>query len=220
MEVKCDTRVFSRNPCSSGIVHGRSKDELIESEDANMKHIRLTLAFLVFLMAATTLITPNPAYGASAAEIDRGVRSALQQLYAESPSARVLGQKAKAVLVFPSIVKGGFIVGGQYGEGALLRNGKTGGYYSTIQASYGLQAGLQKYGYALFLMSDSAIDWVNRSNGWELGTGPSIVIVDAGIAKSMSTTTLHSEIYAFFFSQRGLMAGLGLQGTKITRISK
>ena len=94
------------------------------------------------------------------------------------------------------------------------------GYYSTVQASYGMQAGLQRYGYALFLMSDSAIDWVNKSNGWEIGTGPSIVIVDTGKAGSMTTTTLHSDIYAFFFGQKGLMAGLGLQGTKITRIRK
>ena len=185
-----------------------------------MRTTHLALASLVFLLATTTLITPNRAFGASAAEIDRGVRNALQQLYAQSPSARALGQRAKAILVFPSIAKGGFIVGGQYGEGALLRNGKTAGYYSTIQVSYGLQAGLQKYGYALFLMSDSAIDWVNRSNGWEIGTGPSIVIVDVGKASSLTTTTLHSEIYAFFFGQRGLMAGLGLQGTKITRINK
>lgn len=185
-----------------------------------MRYFHSRLAFLMFLFVGSMLIIPRPASGASAAEIDRGARSALQQLYAQSPSARALGQKAKAILVFPSIVKGGFIVGGQYGEGVLLRNGKTAGYYNTIQASYGLQAGLQKYGYALFLMSDSAIDWVNRSNGWELGTGPSIVIVDVGKATSMSTTTLHSEIYAFFFSQKGLMAGLGLQGTKITRISK
>ena len=166
------------------------------------------------------LITPNHASGASAAEIDRGVRSALQKLYAESASAKAMGQKAKAILVFPAIVKGGFVVGGQYGEGALLMKGKVAGYYSTIQASYGLQAGLQKYGYAMFLMNDSALNWLNKTNGWEVGTGPSIVIVDAGKATSMSTTTLHSEIYAFFFSQKGLMGGLGLQGTKITRITK
>jgi lipid-binding SYLF domain-containing protein len=185
-----------------------------------MKSFHLRLAFAIFLLAGGMLFSPNPASGASAAEIDRGVRSALQTLYAESASARALGQKARAVLVFPSIVKGGFIVGGQYGEGALVRNGKIAGYYNTIQASYGLQAGLQKYGYALFLMTDAAIDWVNRGDGWEIGTGPSIVIVDVGKAASMTTTTLHSEIYAFFFSQKGLMGGLGLQGTKISRINK
>jgi lipid-binding SYLF domain-containing protein len=99
-------------------------------------------------------------------------------------------------------------------------NGRVAGHYSTVQASYGLQVGVQKFGYALFLMSDAALDWVNKTNGWEIGTGPSIVIVDVGKAKAMTTTTLHSEIYSFFFSQRGLMGGLGLQGTKITRINK
>ena len=99
-------------------------------------------------------------------------------------------------------------------------DGKTAGYYRTVQASYGLQAGIQKYGYALFLMSDSAVKWIDKSDGWEIGTGPSIVVMDTGVAKSMTTTTLQSEIYAFFFDQTGLMGGLGLQGTKITRMNK
>ncbi|ABK16290.1 YSC84-related protein [Syntrophobacter fumaroxidans] len=185
-----------------------------------MRYFHLMLALLTFLFVGSALITPNSASGASAAEINRDVGKALQQLYAQSPSAAALGKKARAILVFPSIVKGGFIVGGQYGEGALLMNRKIVGYYNTVQASYGLQAGVQKYGYALFLMTDSALNWVNRSNGWEFGTGPSIVIVDVGKAGSMTTTTLQSDVYAFFFSQRGLMGGLGLQGTKVTRISK
>ena len=112
------------------------------------------------------------------------------------------------------------MVGGQYGEGGLLRGGKTTGYYNTVSASYGLQAGIQKYGYALYFMSEPAMDWLNRSDGWELGTGPSIVVVDEGVAKSMSSTTLQSDVYAFFFDQKGLMGGLGLQGTKVTKIKK
>ncbi|MCU0574139.1 MAG: lipid-binding SYLF domain-containing protein [Syntrophobacteraceae bacterium] len=206
--------------CCARFGPGLAKHELFEIEDTIMRYCSFKLALLALLLAGTMLINPHPVLGASAAEIDRAARSALQQLYAQSPSAKALGQKARAVLVFPSIVKGGFIVGGQYGEGVLVTRGKTAGYYSTIQASYGLQAGLQKYGYALFLMSDSAIDYINRTDGWELGTGPSIVIVDVGKAASMSTTTLHSDIYAFFFGQKGLMGGLGLQGTKISRISK
>jgi lipid-binding SYLF domain-containing protein len=110
-------------------------------------------------------------------------------------------------------------VGGQYGEGALFKGGKISGYYNTIQASYGLQAGLQKYGYVLFFMTDSALKWLDKSDGWEVGVGPSIVIVDEGMAKSMTTTTAKDDIYAFFISEKGLMAGLGLQGTKITRIT-
>ena len=185
-----------------------------------MKTVRLTLLFFLIFFTGISAAPPNPASAASASEIYRNAYSALQTLYANSRSADSLGRSAKAVLVFPNIVKGGFIVGGQYGEGILFMDGKTAGYYSTVQASYGLQAGVQRYGYALFLMDDSAIEWINKTGGWEVGTGPSIVIVDTGKAGSMTTTTMHSGIYAFFFNQRGLMVGLGLQGTKITRIDK
>ena len=122
--------------------------------------------------------------------------------------------------MFPSIIKGGFLIGGQYGEGALLKDGKNAGYYNTVQLSYGLQAGIQKHGYVLFFMTEDAMKWLDRSDGWELGVGPSIVVVDEGMATAQTTTTLQSDIYAFFFDQQGLMGGLGLQGTKITRINK
>ena len=185
-----------------------------------MRTFHLIAILLVFAFTAGTFISPNPVRAASAAEINRDVKNALEKLYAKSPTARTLGEKAKGILVFPGIVKGGFMVGGQFGEGALLKSGKTAGYYNTLSASYGLQIGLQKYGYALFFMTDSALNWINKSDGWEIGVGPSIVVVDVGAAKSMTTTTLQSEIYAFFFDQKGLMGGLGLQGTKITRINK
>ncbi len=174
----------------------------------------------VLLLILAFAASPNPASAATAAEIHRDVTKVLQKLYAASPAAKALGQKAKGILVFPSIVKGGFIVGGQYGEGALLKGGKIAGYYSTVQVSYGFQAGVQKHGYALFFMTDSAMNWLNSSGGWEVGVGPSIVVVDTGMASSMTTTTVQSDIYAFIFSQKGLMAGLGLQGTKVTRIAR
>ena len=185
-----------------------------------MRYFYWVAVLLVLLFAGVTLVNPNPAAAASASEINRDVKTALQKLYAKTPAARVLGEKAKGILVFPGIVKGGFIVGGQYGEGALLKEGKTAGYYNTIQASYGYQAGLQKYGYALFFMTDRGLDYVKRSDGWEIGVGPSIVVVDEGVARSLTTTTAKSDIYAFFFDQKGLMAGLGLQGSKITKIEK
>ena len=185
-----------------------------------IRYFHLTAVLLALVLAVGSLISPNPAGAASAAEINRDVKIALEKLYAKSPSAKTLGEKAKGILVFPGIVKGGFMVGGQFGEGALLKGGKTSGYYNTISASYGLQIGLQKYGYALFFMSDSAMNWLDKSDGWELGTGPSIVVVDEGVAKSMSSTTLQSDVYAFFFDQKGLMGGLGLQGTKVTKIKK
>jgi lipid-binding SYLF domain-containing protein len=185
-----------------------------------MRYWRLTIILLGLAFAAGTLVSPNPTAAASAEEINREVQSALNALYAKSSAAKALGEKAKGILVFPSIVKAGFLVGGQFGEGALLVDGKTAGYYNTVQVSYGLQAGLQKYGYALFFMDDSGRDYLHKSDGWELGTGPTIVVVDVGAAKSLSTTTLQSNIYAFFFDQKGLMAGIGLQGTKVTEISK
>ena len=87
-----------------------------------------------------------------------------------------------------------------------------------MAASYGLQVGVQKFGYALFLMNDKALTYLDKSDGWEIGVGPSIV-VDQGKAKTMTSTTLRDDVYAFIFSQKGLMAGLGIQGSKITKTS-
>lgn len=165
-------------------------------------------------------MTPKYASAASAAEIDRSVNAAIKSLGKGNEKARELVKDAKAVLIFPSIVKGGFMVGGLYGEGALRKEGKTVGYYNTVAASYGFQIGVQKYGYALFFMNDASLSYLNRSDGWEIGVGPSVVIMEEGMSKSMTTTTAQADIYAIFFSQKGLMAGAGLQGTKITKIKK
>ena len=185
-----------------------------------MKYLHWKIILLVIAFIAVAGIGPNRVAADTAAEINQEVKSTLKGLYAESSTAKALGQKAKGILVFPSIIKGGFLVGGQYGEGALLKEGKNVGYYSTVQVSYGLQAGLQKHGYVLFFMTEEAMQWLDKSDGWELGVGPTIVVVDEGMATSKTTTTLQSDIYAFFFDQTGLMGGLGLQGTKVTRIEK
>jgi lipid-binding SYLF domain-containing protein len=154
----------------------------------------------------------------NAAQADAAATAALQNLYASRPAAKALGRKAKAILIFPDVVKGGFLWGGELGNGVLRQNGKTVGHYNITAASYGLQAGIQSFGYALFLMNDSAMAYLNNSGGWEVGVGPSIVVVDEGMARSISTTTLQNDIYAFVFDQSGLMAGAGLQGSKITRV--
>jgi lipid-binding SYLF domain-containing protein len=173
-------------------------------------------------LAVLMLLNTAPTMAASKAEIDRDARAALQTLYTKNVMAKALGEKAKGILVFPSILKAGFIVGGQGGNGALLKNGQTVGYYNTAAASFGLQAGVQNYGYAMFFMTDAALAYLDKSGGWEIGVGPSVVIVDketaAAFGKSMTTSTLKDDIYAFIFSQKGLMAGIGLQGSKITRI--
>ena len=181
---------------------------------------RLLRALLVLAMVATTPMSQHQAMAASAAELNRDAAAALKHLYDSEPAAKALGARAKGILVFPNIIKAGFIVGGQYGEGALRKGDRTVAYYNTVAASYGLQAGAQEFGYALFFMNDSALKYLDKSGGWEIGTGPSIVIVDEGKAGGITTTTAQSDIYAFFFSQKGLMAGLGLQGSKISRISK
>ncbi len=164
-------------------------------------------------------LTQANAANANAAQIADDSRAALSSLFAQNPGARALGKKAKGVLVFPSIVKGGFLIGAQGGNGAMIRDtGVISGYYQTAAASYGLQAGIQQFGYALFLMDDEAYRNLNRSGGWEVGSSPSLVIVDKGMATSLTTTTVDRGTYAFFFDPRGLMGGLSLQGSKITRI--
>ncbi|MBW2246963.1 MAG: twin-arginine translocation pathway signal protein [Deltaproteobacteria bacterium] len=117
------------------------------------------------------------------------------------------------------LIKAGVVVGGQYGVGALREENETVGYYNMVAASYGLQAGAQSFGYALFFMTDDSLEYLKKSAGWEIGVGPSVVVVDRGLARSLTTTTAKESIYAFFFDQKGLMAGLGLQGSKITRIT-
>ncbi|MDB6145821.1 MAG: twin-arginine translocation pathway signal protein [Pseudomonas sp.] len=153
-------------------------------------------------------------------EMDLESNAALKSLYTQTPQARALARRAEGILVFPDVVKAGLFAGAQHGEGELIENGKVTGYYSTTAASYGLQAGVQRFGYVMFFMSDSALHDLKTGTGFEVGVGPSIVVVDSGMAKSMTTSTVQSDIYAFIFDQKGLMAGLGLQGSKITRLSR
>ena len=177
-----------------------------------MKPIRHIL--IPLMIAAGTLLTTITA---SADDLANQSRAALRQLVSQNPAAARANRKALAVLVFPDVVKAGFIFGAQGGKGILFEHGQPRGRYRTVAASYGLQAGVQKYGYALFLMNQDAVNWVNNTRGWEIGSGPSVVIVDKGMARSFTTDTLHSGIYAFTFDQRGLMAGLGLQGSRIMK---
>ena len=170
------------------------------------------------LCAVVMCLVAQAAQAATAAEIDKEVQLAIEKLYKSSPVTKDLAATAKGILVFPDVLKAGFIVGAQYGEGALLENGRPVAYYNTVAASYGLQAGAQSFGYAMFLMTDKAVDYLKKSKGWEIGVGPNVVVVDKGKAKSLTTSTAKDDIYAFFFGQEGLMAGLGLQGSKITRI--
>jgi lipid-binding SYLF domain-containing protein len=174
--------------------------------------------FVFGLAAAAVFNFPGVARAASAAEINRDGVAALNRLYASNTGARTLGAKARAILIFPSIKKAGFMIGGQGGNGVLLVNGRAQGYFSIGAGSFGLQAGVQKFSYALFFISQKGLDYLKNNDGWAIGSGPSVVVADEGIAKTTNTTTISKDIYSFAFGQKGLMAGLGLEGSKISRI--
>jgi len=176
------------------------------------------LASAVFICAAHASVAQDEGK-TKATELASTSQEALQQLYASVPLAKELGPKAQAILVFPKVTKAGLGIGGQYGEGALLKAGTAAGYYKTTGASFGLQAGGQQYGYAMLFMNAKALEQLDNAKGFEVGVGPSVVLVDEGMAKTTTTTTLKEDIYAFVFGQKGLMAGLGIQGNKISKIT-
>jgi lipid-binding SYLF domain-containing protein len=166
-----------------------------------------------------TLALAAPASAASASELIRSSDTALASLYSSQPKAKILGNRAKAILVFPNIIKAGFMVGAQTGNGVLFEDGLPTNYYNISAGSFGFQAGVQSFSYALFFMNSSALSYLSRSQGWSIGAGPSIVVLDKGAAKSITSTTLSQDVYAIPFGQQGLMAGMGLEGAKITSIS-
>ncbi len=184
-----------------------------------MNGIIRTVLILSAALMITNIADPGRVTAATAAEIDRDVDIALEKLYSSTPSAKELSTVSKGILVFPNVIKGGLVIGGQYGVGSLRIHGKTAGYYNTLAASYGLQAGAQSFGYAMFFMTNSGLEYLEKSKGWEVGVGPSVVVADEGLARSLTTSTAKEDIYVFFFGQKGLMAGLGLQGSKISRIT-
>ena len=155
-----------------------------------------------------------------ATKTDQDATLALDKLLKSSSTATELSKKAKAILVFPRILKAGLGIGGHYGEGALRKEGKSVAYYNTVAGSYGLQIGGQAFGYAMFFMDDKGLNYLlNHNTGWEVGVGPSVVFLDDGMAKTMNNTTLTESVYVFTFNQQGLMAGAGIQGSKITKIN-
>jgi lipid-binding SYLF domain-containing protein len=194
------------------------KDKGENTMNFHFVKIGMTVAIAV-ITVALSVSSPTVVLAASASAIDRDARSALDKLYKNTPGSKALADKAVAVLVFPNIVKGGFIIAGQFGDGALRKNGKSVAYYRSLAVSYGYQAGVQAYGYVLFFMDDASLQYLDNSAGFELGVGPSLVVLDEGFGKNVSTTTLQKGVYAFIFDQKGLMGGMGIQGSKITRIN-
>lgn len=174
----------------------------------------------VFVITALMYTIPFGTMAATAEDLREDSNQAVQSLIKSNALARELSQKAKATLIFPNIVKAGLIFGGAYGEGVMKSDGKIDGYYNSVSGSFGWQVGAQSYGYVVFLMSDKAIQYVRDTKGWEIGVGPTVVIVNEGVAKNLSSSTLKDDAYAFIFDQQGLMAGVSIEGTKISHIKR
>lgn len=179
--------------------------------------LRNALALLTLSFAT---LLGSVAHAETRAALERSSQAALSSLLAQNAIAQELNKKAAAVLVFPSVKKAGLMIGGQYGEGVLWQNGKAIAFYNTGGASFGFQAGAQEYGYAMFFMKEEALKALDVAQGFEVGVGPSVVVIDQGMGNSTTTTTMQKDIYAFVFGQKGLMAGIGIQGNKITKINK
>jgi lipid-binding SYLF domain-containing protein len=178
-----------------------------------MKTVLLAIAF-----SASALVGYiGPVAADDKASIDTEVKSALTQLYDTNPGAKAVGEKAKAILVFPTIRRAGFVVGGQRGDGALIKGGKIVSYWSSGGISVGLEAGAQKYSYALFFMTDKALNEFENRDSYEIGAGANVVFVDAGAAAAGGSASAPADVLGYVFSQSGLMGGVSLQGTKLTK---
>jgi lipid-binding SYLF domain-containing protein len=189
----------------------------------SVTHTRRIFLALVLASAAAlpvSTIAFDSAIAATAEDLNKDASQALQILYKVNPVAEQISKQARAVLVFPHVIKAGLVFGGSYGEGVLREGPKVVNYYNSVSGSWGLQAGAQSYGYVVFLMNDNAVGYVNNTKGWEIGVGPTVVIVNEGVAKNLSTSTLKDDAYAFIFDQEGLMAGLSIEGTKISKIKR
>jgi lipid-binding SYLF domain-containing protein len=180
----------------------------------------LNKVLLASAMALSLGLPAVQAQAASADDINLDAAQALRNLYKAHPEAETLAKNATAVLVFPKIIKAGLVFGGSYGEGVMTQSGKATGYYSSVSASWGWQAGAESYSYVVFLMNPKAVEFLDKTKGWEIGVGPSVVVVNEGVAKNLSSSTLKDDAYAYITDQQGLMASLSIEGTKISRINK
>ena len=150
--------------------------------------------------------------------INAGVDTTLARLYSTANGSRELVAKARGVLVFPSVIQAGFWIGGQYGEGALRVGGQTVGYYSTAGGSFGLQIGAQSKAIIFLFMTQEALDRFRNSEGWAAGVDATVAVVKVGANGNIDTSTATAPVEAFVLTNAGLMAGVSLEGTKVTRL--
>ncbi len=183
----------------------------------SMKRTVLSVVAAAMAMMIVLPLAPARAYSP---EIEANVNATLKRFYGYTPQGRDLVKKAAAVLVFPNVVKAGFGIGGEYGEGALRANGKTMGYYATAAASIGFQIGLQGRSVVILFMTKHALRNFHSRAGWEVGVDGSVTIINVGAAGQYDTNNLADPIIGFIFDGKGLMYNLTLEGSKITRIQR
>jgi len=151
--------------------------------------------------------------------IDASVDGTMAKLYTTVPGSRELVSKARGVLVFPSVLQVGFVVGGQYGEGSLRVGGSTVGYYSTISGSFGLQAGAQSKAIIFLFMTQDALDTFRNSKGWSAGADASVALIKIGANGAIDSTTATAPVDAIVMTNSGLMADVSLAGTKVSKLN-
>lgn len=186
---------------------------------SSLAAIAVVLASMTFTGCTTTFSAHEPSSKSGRNEINAGVDATLSKLYQAAPDSRDLVARAKGVLVFPNVVEGSFIVGAEYGKGALRVGNRTEGYYSTTAASIGFQAGAQSKAIVLLFMTQDALDKFRQSNGWTVGADATVALANIGANGSIDTNTAQQPIIGFVMTNTGLMAGVSLQGAKITKIT-
>lgn len=172
------------------------------------------------LLATFLFVFSTAALPASKQEIDAQVREAMQQFNKHTPAGRELAQKAAGMLVFPSVIKAGIGIGGEYGEGALVVKGKTVAYYQLAAASIGFQLGAQERSQIVLFMNPKVLDDFRQSKGWQAGVDGSVALATLGAGGSIDTETARQPIIGFIFSNKGLMYNLTFEGSKLTRIER
>ena len=191
---------------------------MFNKQISQTKKTVLLRSIKMFLVILALLFSSSMAYSETAREIDVSVDVALERFNKEIPGADSFVKKAKGVLVFPKVIKAGFVVGGEYGEGALRVGGKTIEYYNTIAGSLGFQLGAQTKTIILVFTKKRALRKFRRSDGWKAGVDGSVALISLGAGDSLDTFNAKDPIVAFVFGQKGLMYNLTLEGSKFNRI--
>jgi lipid-binding SYLF domain-containing protein len=182
--------------------------------------MKLRKLFAASSFAAVALLLSAVSFGATKAEIDERVHVAMHQFYELNPQHKDLVARAKGVLVFPRITKGGVGVGGQFGEGALRIDGKNVDYYSIASASVGVTLGLAKRKEVILFMTQEALDKFVNSHGWTIGADTNVAVLSKGAGGSYDTQTLQRPILGFVFGEKGLIGDISLEGSKVTKLEK